>query len=317
MIITHAMRLADGTMVAKGKGISKPTHLLIDECQEIAQEEEYQKLIDSFRVKGSERKIFLLYNPSVKSHWLFLRFFNPDGSLKEKWSNDHIHIHTTYLDNKDNIDPSKALEWERLKVSDPDYYEHHIMGLWKEWGNGNVFKDWHFDRWEPDPEGEVLYGIDWGFSNDPSTCIKIIKKKKTLWLEELVYLPGLTNEDLSYLLLKKGVPTNATIFADSAEPKSIEDLKRFGFKNIKPSVKGPDSVRNGISRIREYEVYVHPDSENLKYEYMSYKYRDGTDTPIDRDNHLLDPLRYCIGSYSNKPKFGIPNLGRTRQNYED
>jgi phage terminase large subunit len=89
MIITHAMKLAEGSMTAKGKGLARVTHLLIDEATELNSEEEYLKLIDSFRQKGSERRIFLLFNPTQKSHWIFKRFYLPDGRPNPKWLKNH------------------------------------------------------------------------------------------------------------------------------------------------------------------------------------------------------------------------------------
>lgn len=317
MISTHAMRLQENTVTAKGKGLARVTHLLIDEATELPSENEYQKLIDSFRVKGSERKIFLLFNPTTKAHWIYKRFYEPDGTPNMNWAQNHGWIHTTYQDNMENIDPLKCQEWELMKGINPEYYDHHILGKWLDIGSGNVYKNWSFSNWEPDEDAEVLYGIDFGFAHDPAAVIKVLKRGQRLWLEEISYSSGLTNRDLSQLLLQKGVPSNATIFADAAEPKSIEELKQLGFRNIKPCVKGADSIRSGIQKVRDHQVYVHPHSKNLKDEYMAYVYREGTDTPVDKDNHLMDALRYAISTYSNRPKFGIPNIGRYKPQNQD
>jgi phage terminase large subunit len=293
MITTHAMRLQEGTVTAKGKGLARVTHLLIDEATELPMEEEYIKLIDSFRQKGSDRKIFLLFNPTAKSHWIFKRFFLPDGQPNPKWTHNHGYLHTTYKDNSGNLDPKKIEEWEDLKVHDPDYYDHHIRGDWRDIGDGQVFKNWEF-TFSPDPEAEIVYGLDWGFSSDPTALVKIHKRGKSLWIEELLYKTGLTNEDISANLERLGLPKNASIYADSAEPKSIETLRRMGWKNISPATKGPDSVRAGIDRLRSYNVFVHPGSENMIQEYYNYAYRTGTDKPIDDYNHLMDALRYGV-----------------------
>ena len=293
MITTHSMRLQEGTVTSKGKGLSKVTHLLIDECTELPSEEEYIKLIDSFRQKGSDRKIFLLFNPTSKSHWIYRRFFLPDGQPNPRWTPNHGYLHTTYKDNSVNLDPKKIQEWEDSKHDDSDYYAHHILGQWTDIGEGQVFKGWTF-TFSPDLEAEVVYGLDWGFSSDPTALVKIHKRGKSLWIEELLYKTGLTNEDISANLEALGLPKTASIYADSAEPKSIETLRRLGWKNITPATKGPDSVRAGIDRIRSYSVFVHPLSENLIQEYYNYAYRTGTDKPIDDYNHLMDALRYGV-----------------------
>jgi phage terminase large subunit len=128
MIITHSMKLAEGTMTARGKGLARVTHLLIDEATELPDENEYIKLVDSFRHKGSERRIFLLFNPTTRSHWIFKRFYLPDGTPNPKWLNNHGFLHTTYKDNEYNLDHLKVAEWESLSFNDPEYFEHHILG---------------------------------------------------------------------------------------------------------------------------------------------------------------------------------------------
>jgi phage terminase large subunit len=308
MILTHALKLAEGSMTAKGKGLARVTHLLLDEATELPSEEEYLKLIDSFRQKGSERKIFLLFNPTSKSHWIFKRFYLPDGQPNPKWLKNHGYLHTTYQDNLENLDPSKVLEWEDLAQQDEGYYAHHILGEWRDVGEGQVFKHWHFE-FSPDQEAEIVYGLDWGFASDPTAVVKVHKRGKKIWLEEIMYEKGLTNDDIAAFLQRRGVPKDATIYADSAEPKSIVELQRLGYRNIRPAAKGPDSIRAGIDKVRTYEVYVHPASENLIEEYYQYAYRTGTDKPIDDYNHLMDALRYAVAALrADGPKYGV--MGR-------
>ena len=305
MILTHALKLAEGSMTAKGKGLARVTHLLLDEATELPSEEEYLKLIDSFRQKGAERKIFLLFNPTAKSHWIFKRFYLPDGQPNPKWLKNHGFLHTTYLDNSDNLDPSKVAEWEDLAQQDADYFAHHIMGEWRDIGEGQVFKGWHFEH-NPDPEAEVVYGMDWGFANDPTALVRVHKRGKKLWVEELLYQTGLTNEDIYDRMVSLGIPKDAVIYADSAEPKAIETIRRLGYRNIRPTAKGPDSVRAGIDKVRTYEVYVHPQSSNLIEEYYQYAYRSGTDKPIDAYNHAMDSLRYAVLMLkADGPKYGV------------
>jgi phage terminase large subunit len=293
LILTHAMKLAEGTISAKGKGLARVTHLLIDEATELPSEEEYLKLVDSFRQKGTERRIFILFNPTSKSHWLFKRFYLPDGQPNPKWLSTHGYLHTTYTDNSDNLDPTKIQEWEALREEDEDYFAHHILGHWRDIGEGQVFKGWHFD-FSPDQESETLYGLDFGFSTDPTAMVRVQKRGQRLWIEELIYETGLTNEDIYQRLVRLRIPSTATILADAAEPKTIETLRRLGYRNITPASKGPDSVRAGIDKLRTFEVHVHPESSNLIQEYYNYAYRGGTDKPIDDYNHLMDALRYAL-----------------------
>lgn len=316
MIITHSMKLAEGTITARGKGLARVTHLLIDEASELPSEEEYLKLIDTFRTKGVERRIFLVFNPTSKNHWIYKRFYLPDGKPNPKWLSNHGYIHTTYKDNENNLDPTKVKEWEESHYSDPEYYAHHILGHWRDIGEGAVFKNWSFE-FTPDQEAEQVYGLDFGFASDPTALVRVRKRDKRLWVEELVYQKGLTTEDLSFHMEKAGIPKNASIYADSADPRSIETLRRLGWKNIYPAQKGPDSIRSGIDKIHTYQVFANPQSENLIEEYYNYAYRAGTDKPIDSYNHAMDALRYAITSLQDGPRYAVIGKGRYFQGLEN
>lgn len=298
MILTHAMKLQDGTQTAKGKGLANVTHLLIDEAMELPSEQEFIKLNDSFRTKGSERKVLIIFNPGTKRHWIHRRWF-VDGEPNPKWEYDHEFIHTTYHDNAENIDPKKIAEWERMKDLDIEYYNHHVLGMWQSGVVGRIFENWKVE--EPDPEGEyeTIYGLDFGYAGDPAAMVEIKKHNNKIYIKELIYETGLTNQDIAKRLKEFGITNRDTIIADSAEPKSIEELKRLGFA-IRPAYKGPDSIQSGISNIKQYEVYMHPESTNLHMESDLYCWKEGTDKPIDNYNHLMDAFRYALS----KPKGG-------------
>jgi len=313
-IITHAFKISDGTQTAKGKGIVG-TMLLIDEAQEIPSEVEYIKLIDSFRSKDVNRKILVLFNPGHKAHWIFKRWYLPDGTPNPKWAEDHCFIHTTYKDNIENLDPGKVKEWERAKITDPQYYSHHLMGEWQTIGLGAVFQNWNWTDYNPDPEAEVIYAIDFGYSTDPTAMVKVQKRGKKLWVEELLYQKGYTNEDIVEAMKAMGIPRLATIYADSAEPKSIETIRRLGYPNIKGAKKGPDSIKHGIDRIHTFQVFANPKSANLIEEYQNYSYREGTGKPIDDYNHLMDSIRYAMtGVRDEESRYAV--LGRPKQRPE-
>ena len=315
LIITHSMKLQEGTMTARGKGLSKVTHLLLDEAVECPDENEYQKLIDSFRTKGVERKIFLLFNPTSKNHWIFKRFYTPDGKPNPKWFDTHAFIHSTYLDNQHNLDPTKVKEWELAETQDPEYFAHHILGQWTDIGEGAIFTDWKFETHNPPHDAEILYGLDWGFASDPTAIVVAHKRGRQIWVEELLYLRGLTNEDIVAHLERLNVPKSATIYADSAEPKSIESLRRLGYRNTIPAQKGPDSVRAGINRIKGYTINVNPNSTNFIQEYYNYAYRTGTDRPIDSQNHLMDAFRYAMTGFKQEGSM-YAVMGRPKQGVE-
>jgi phage terminase large subunit len=311
LILTHSMKLSEGTMTAKGKGLARVTHLLIDEATELPSEEEYLKLIDSFRHKGTKRKIFLLFNPTAKNHWIFQRFYLPDGSPNPKWKDTHYFLHTTFYDNEDNLDGSKVKEWKDSALIDQDYFRHHILGEWRDIGEGAVFKTWSWSNFEPDPESEIIYGLDFGWT-DATALIKIYKKGKTLWIQELIYEQHLTPEDLSDRMQNLGIPKTVTIIGDSAAPMAIEGLQRLGWRNLRKAQKGPDSISTGISKIHSYRVFADPNSPNLIHEYYNYAYKQGTNKPADSFNHLMDAFRYAVISLQEGPKYATVGRGRLR-----
>lgn len=302
MILCHSIKIADGNMTAKSKGLSNVTHLLIDEATEIPTQEEYIKLVDSFRYRGAERKIFLCFNPTYENHWIFKRFFLPSGEPNPKWSEEHNFLHTTYKDNIDNIDPRKVLEWEQMKNLDPHYYDHHILGKWRRVGEGQVFKDWEFGVWEPDPEASRIIGLDFGFFPDPTAIVEVRKKDGNIWIKELFYGQNLTNQDICSVLSEVGITRQDLILADTAEPKSIEEIRRCGF-NIRGATKGKDSIRHGIQLIHQHKVFCFHASNNIIKEYYNYVYRTGTNQPVDTDNHAMDAIRYALSM--EKPRYSI------------
>jgi phage terminase large subunit len=305
MIITHSMRLSDGTMSAKGKGLASVTHLIIDEAQELPSEEEYIKVIDTFRVKGVERKIFVVFNPGSKRHWLFKRFFI--GSVHQpnpKWLPTHLFIHTTYKDNLENLDPTKVAEWDLASLTDPKYYEHHLLGEFTDGAEGQVYTDFKVGVPDPQVDYEVTYGLDWGFSSDPTALVKVWKHNDKVYVKELIYDRGLTIPDLAKRMSLLGITKRDQIIADSAEPRSIEELRRLGF-TVSPSYKGPDSIRSGIEKIKSLTVFVDPTSDNLLNEVDLYSWNDATGRPIDKWNHALDSLRYALNSKTATGEYGF------------
>ena len=289
-IMTHSFKITDKAAVAKSKGIANPTILLIDEAQELPNEEAYIVLNDSFRNTQGHTQIILLFNPESKAHWIYKRWYL-NSKPNPVWLDDHCFIHTTYKDNP-YIDPLKMREWERMRDIDAKYYDKHILGNWQEIAEGQIFDNWKAG-WDPDPEAKRVIAIDFGFSNDPTAVVDCRMRNNKLWVKELFYGTSMTNQDLAQILKENGINRGDTIIADSAEPKSIEEIRRAGF-TVRPAIKGPDSVRNGISKLLSKEVYVHPSSKNIWNEYENYRWLQGINKPIDEYNHCMDAIRYAL-----------------------
>jgi len=209
---------------------------------------------------------------------------------------DAEFFQSTYLDNP-FLQESTILEIERLKDADENYWKVYGLG---ERGKARslVFdKVFECDR-IPENSKELGFGLDFGYSNDPTCLIRIHQRDNDLYFEELIYTTGLTNQDICEELRSLDLRKEAEIFADSAEPKSIEEIYRQGY-NIRPTKKGKDSIKVGIDLMRTYKLFVTKGSLNLIKEFRNYKYKEDKNNrilnePVDRFNHGIDAIRYGL-----------------------
>jgi len=247
--------------------------LFIDEASELDEESYFQL---SIRTTG---RIILAYNPTVSPyHWL-------------RQMQDCDRYVTTY---KDNIYLPKEMivAIEELQTKNPKY--------WAIYGKGEFAANdkaiYTFEVVE-DYEAEfVAFGLDWGYSQDPTAVVAIYKNGDNLYLEEILYEKGLVLKDIADKLNKLDITKSEEIWCDSSEPRSIEELYRMGF-NAKPVKKGPDSIKFGISVLQNHKIHIHKKSQNLinemyAYQYATDKYGYVTDTPEGGLDHLLDAARY-------------------------
>jgi hypothetical protein len=165
-----------------------------------------------------------------------------------------------------------------------------------------VFPTWK--KIEQMPEMQPFYGLDFGYSNDPTCLVQIMKHNRKIYVKELIYQKGLSNSTLASMIKSFGITTER-IYADSAEPKTIDDLCQYGL-NVIPALKGPDSVRGGINKIKEFMVHITVDSLNGWHEQKNYQWRLGqdgkpTNEPRDAFNHFMDAVRY--GVYTDSMEF--------------
>lgn len=253
--------------------------LYINECNNVTFES-YNEL--SIRTK---KEIFLDFNPA-NEFWVH-------KELKDEPDSDFIIL--TYKDNE-ALDESivSQIEKNREKAATSSYWAN----WWRVYGLGEIgsLEGVIFDNWKtidkiPVEAKLIGIGLDFGYTNDPTSAIEIYNYNGQRIINELVYRTGMVNSDIANLL-----PNSVTIYADSSEPKSIEEIRRFG-KMIKGVTKGVDSIRFGIDIMQRQEYLVTSDSQNLIKELRSYCWdvaKDGTrrNVPIDHYNHAIDALRY-------------------------
>ena len=300
-ILFRGIRTSSGDQSANLKSLQGVTTWILDEAEELMSEETFDKINLSVRQKGKQNRVILLLNPSTKAHWIYERFFQSKGV--EPGSNitkdDTTYIHTTYLDNKDNLDLSFLKELENTKTNNVVKYNHIILGGWLDKAEGVIFNNWEIGDFNEDSDWEA--GADFGWSQDPNTLIKVSidNKNKMIWLKEELYKTGLTTTELSNIF--RDVIGRRLIIADSAEGRLIEEVKRTGV-NIKPCVKGAGSVKEGILLMKDYRMIIDPNSSNLIKELNNYIWSEKNEKPIDMYNHLLDAARYIISHRLKKPQ---------------
>lgn len=304
-IIFRGIKTSSGDQTANLKSLQGVTTWILDEAEELTDETTFDKINLSVRQKGKQNRVILILNPATKQHWIYKRFFEeagvPDGFNGVK--GNVTYIHTTYQDNIEHLDQSFVEEVERIKETNPTKYKHQILGGWLEKAEGVVFTNWEFGAF--DDTLQYSFGSDFGFSIDPSTLIKVAidKKKKHIYVKELLYKPGLTTSELAQIYLTHA-SKKELIIADSAEPRLIEELQRYGL-NVRATEKGPGSVTAGVALMQDYKIIVDPDSHNIAKELNNYAYSDKLSSLfIDLWNHAIDAIRYNVFYHLSNPHRG-------------
>jgi len=300
-IIFKGIKTGSSIQTANLKSIANLNIVVVDECEEIPTEEIFDKIDLSARRKDKFNKIILIFNPTSKAHWLYERFYLSQGVEPgiSTQSDDTNYIHTTYLDNYKHLSDSIIKQIEKIKEKNETKYNHIILGAFLDVAEGVIFNNWEYGEF--DNQLEYGYGMDFGFSNDPTTLIKVAidKKKSIIYLDEILYKPNLTTPEINSII--KPEVSSKLIIADNAEGRLIEELKRTGL-NIKPCVKGAGSVAEGIKIMQDYKIIVTNSSSNLAKELNNYIWSDRkSNTPIDFYNHLIDAARYYVMHSTKNP----------------
>jgi phage terminase large subunit len=276
---------------------------VLDEAEELMSEDDFDTIDLSIRDKEKQNRIILIMNPTTKEHWIYRKFFESKG-VPEGFNGivgDTCYIHTTYLDNIENLSQSYIKRLEEIKVNNPKKYQHKIMGGWLDKAEGVVFDNWSIGEFNPN-NLQTSCGMDFGFSVDPDTLteIAIDKVHKKIYLKEHIYRNGLKSHELAQIVLNK-VGTKL-IIADSAEPRLISDLQHAGV-NVQAVKKG--TIESGITRMQDYELIVSKESTNIVKELNNHVYADkGSKLYIDDWNHAIDGIRYNVIFHLDNPNKG-------------
>ena len=284
--------------------------LWIEEAYEIDNEEDFDILQESTRGKVAKellKQITLTFNPWNEKHWIKKRFF-------DKKDEDILAITTNYMINE-WLDNSDKKMFEDMKKNNPRRYQ--VAGLGN-WGvtEGLVYENFYemnFNINDIKNKQHIvsIFGLDFGYTNDPTAlfCGLVDLTNKEIYVFDELYKKALTNFKIYEEILKLGY-NNEVIIADSAEPKSIAELKELGINKIRPAKKGKDSLNNGIQFIQDFKIIINPKCKNFLNEICNYTWSKNeigklTNKPIDNYNHLLDAMRYAIQSINDGDRFSF------------
>jgi len=260
---------------------------------------------ESYRQVASRANIvYADYNPDAE--------FYIDTDVIPREDCDFLQL--TFQDNELLNENERS---EILMYKDKGYYTDGTIksgywaNLWQVYGLGNIgnLQGVVFDNWQqcdsiPSEAKFIAYGMDFGFSSDPTTLVKVFKYDNELYIDEYIYQTGLTNSDIIKRFESLNISKHDYIIADSAEPKSIEDLKRAGY-SINGANKGADSIRNSIDTLQQFELKITKNSINIIKELRAYKWEEDrfgktTNKPCDNNNHTIDAIRYVALNKINK-----------------
>lgn len=273
----------------------------IEEAYQISKEDDFNMIDESIRgelPEGYFKRFNITFNPWNERHWLKSRFF-------DKESDDVLALTTTYKCNEWLDDADRKL-FDDMRVRNPRRYQ--VAGLGN-WGviDGLVYENWKEQVFTLSEvrDCETVAGLDFGYTNDPTAFfigfLDLEQKKLYVWDE--LYRKGLSNKRIFEEIQALGY-SKERITADSAEPKSIDELKGYGLR-VSSAKKGKDSILNGIQWIQDLEIVVHPRCVNFLTEIGSYTWKEDRfgkklNEPVDDANHLMDAMRYALESYIRK-----------------
>ena len=302
-ILFRGIKTSSGDQTANLKSLQGITTWVMDEAEELVDEDIFDKIDLSVRQKGVGNRIILILNPTTKEHWIYERFFESKGiqAGSSITKGDVTYVHTTYLDNKENLSKSYLERVEEIKKHRPEKYKHQMLGGWLDKAEGVIFTNWKLGEFKE--VATSVYGQDFGFSNDPTTLVQtsIDKANKIIYVKECIHQTHLTTSQIAHL--NQRFAQDNLIVADSAEPRLISELSRDC--NIVPAIKGQGSITFGISLLQDFDLVIDPESLNLVKELNNYCWLEKKSrTPIDKFNHILDALRYSISYQLQNPNQG-------------
>lgn len=270
------------------------TDVWIEEATEISKDD-YKQLQKRLRGQSVDKRITMSFNPILSGHWIEQEKFEGWDQVDDKLvADDKLILRTTYKDNEFLTEQDKQLLEDE---NDKYYHDVYTLGKWGKLGNV-IFKNWDIQDLSNFDWGKNKYGgIDFGFADSPAAGLSVAydKDRSTIYILDECGGSGMTNQEFARQLER----LQATFFtADSAEPKSISELKKEGIR-CNGAEKGKDSVRYGIKWLQRQNIVIDKRCKNVIREIKSYKWRetrngDIVEQPVEKDDHWIDGLRYAV-----------------------
>ena len=302
-IMFRGIKTSSGNQTAKLKSIQGITTFVCDEAEEWTNEEEFDKIMLSIRKKGIQNRIIIIMNPCDSNHFIYKKYIENTHKLVEidgvqvqiSTHPNVLHIHTTYLDNLENLSPEFLKEVEDMKVRNPEKYAHVVIGRWADVAEGSIYKKFGIVKEFPQWAQKVSIGLDFGFTHDETAIVKCGIVGNDLYIDEICYKTQMLTKDIIQTLRPYGMK----VVADSADPRLIQEIHNGGIR-IYPVEKGAGSIVAGIEKAKEFNIFVTERSYNLQNELRKYvwdKDKDGRYINQPKDgqaDHLCDAFRYYV-----------------------
>ena len=292
-ILFKGIKTASGNQTAALKSLNAITTFVLDEAEELIDEDVFDKIDQSVRVKDKPNRVMLILNPTTKEHWIYGRFYENRG-IPDKFNGikDNVtFIHTTYIDNIKNLSESFLIQIDDIRKRRPEKYEHQILGGWLNRAEGVIFTNWRLGQFND--AYDILYGQDFGFSVDPTVLVKLSvdRKGRRIFIKEMYGKAGMSTTEIASWNTRYAGPE--LIICDSAEPRLISEVRLKGC-NLKPTIKKAGSILSGIGLLQDFDLIIDPDSPEIVKELNNYVWSDtGKQRPVDRWNHRIDAIRYA------------------------
>lgn len=283
----------------KIKSITGLTDAWLEEATEFSLDDFSQVNLRVRDPKADNQEIILTLNPVSKANWCYLHFFAENPDLDEFRKTVRI-VHTTYKDNP-HLPEAYIQSLLMMKATNEVYYKIYALG---EFGSLDklIYNNWQKMDFDPDKiKGQPLCGLDFGYTNDPTafTYSILVPEEQRIYVCKEWGGTGYLNDAIAEQIKEMGF-AKSVICADSAEQKSIDEIKRLGVPRIKPCVKGKGSVLQGIQKLQQYELIIHPSCENVLEELENYAWKKDRQTneyinePAEGYDHYMDSLRYSL-----------------------